>query len=163
MNRSLRILMLTVAVLLLAACNREADTAVVEAPPVPAPGADADQMAWRAYLTDVVRRNAPDDVTQTYNYFLPASGGEDYEQVYARQLENVETALLRTIPPGNMLIFTSPEPDRVANLMVSAFEVAPERSLPGVYVLLIGNPDDEERVRPHVEATGASFIFVEMK
>jgi len=163
MNLSLRILMLAVAVMLLAACNRDADTQVVETPPVAAPGPQDDQMAWRNYLTDVVRRNAPDDVTQTYNYFLPASDTEGYDQVYARQLTNVETALLRTIPPGNLLIFTSPEPDRAADLMVSAFEAVPASSLPGVYVMLIGDPQDEDRAREAVEESGATFIFVEMK
>lgn len=163
MNRSLRILMLAVAVMFLAACQQEAETQAVETPPVAAPGPQDDQMAWRNYLTDVVRRNAPDDVTQTYNYFLPASGAEDYELIYARQLENVETALLRTIPPGNLLIFTSPEPEKVADLMISAFELVPQNSLRGVYVMLIGNPADQERVKGPVEETGASFIFVEMK
>lgn len=155
--------MLSFAVLLLAACGQEEAAAPVETAAVPAPDRDADQMAWRNYLQDVVRRNAPDDVTQTYNYFVPASGAEDYEQVYDRQLENVETALMRTVPAGNMLIFSSPEPERAADLMVSAFELTPERSLPGVYVLLVGNPADEARVREPVEATGARFIFVEMQ
>lgn len=163
MNRSLQILMLAVAVMLLAACNQGTETQAVERPPVAAPGPQDDQMAWRNYITDVVRRNAPDDVTQTYNYFLPASGAEDYELVYARQLENVETALLRTIPPGNLLIFTSPEPEKVADLMISAFELVPQNSLPGVYVMLIGNAQDEARVQPHVDQTGARFIFVEMR
>lgn len=163
MNRSLRILMLVVAVMLLAACNQDAETQVVETPPVAAPGPQDDQMAWRNYLTDVVRRNAPDDITQTYNYFLPASSVDDYEMIYSRQLENVETALLRTIPPGNLLIFTSPEPEKAADLMLSAFELVPAGSLNGVYVMLIGNPADQERVQPPVEETGARFIFVEMK
>lgn len=163
MTLSLRTLMLAVAVMLLAACNRDADTPVVEAPPVAAPGAQDDQMAWRNYLTDVVRRNAPDDVTQTYNYFLPASDTEGYEQVYSRQLENVETALLRTIPPGNLLIFTSPEPEKAADMMISAFELVPQNSLRGVYVMLIGNPADEARAQGPVEESGARFIFVEMK
>lgn len=163
MTHSFRVLMLSLAVLLLAACGQEEAAAPVETAPVAAPDRDGDQMAWRNYLTDVVRRNAPNDVTQTYNYFIPASGAEDYEQVYDRQLENVETALLRTVPAGNMLIFSSPEPERAADLMVSAFELTPESSLPGVYVLLIGNPGDQARVREVVEPTGAQFIFVEMQ
>ncbi|MGY6517618.1 MAG: hypothetical protein ACXIUZ_02785 [Lysobacteraceae bacterium] len=163
MIRSLKFILLASAALMLAACGQDDAEQQVERPPVAAPGPGDDQMAWRNYITDVVRRHGPDDYTQTFNYFLPAEDVEEYEAIYARQLENVEVALSRTIPPGNMLIFTSPHPHRMADLMVSAFEVTPENSLPGVYVLMVGRTDDEERVREVVTATGASFIFVDMQ
>jgi hypothetical protein len=102
-------------------------------------------------------RNSP------YMYYLPPSTVEDFEAQYGRQLDNVADTIARTVLPGNMLAFGSPESTRMADLISEAFKGADAGSFKGVRVLFIGKSEDEARVREAVEPSGADFIFVEAK
>ena len=69
----------------------------------------------------------------------------------------------RTVLPGNMLAFGSPDSTKMADLIVMAFTDADPNALKGSQVLFIGAPGDSERVKAAVEAAGAKYIFVEAK
>jgi hypothetical protein len=96
-------------------------------------------------------------------YFLPATEGEDAAGEYDRQLENVQNVVQRTVLPGNMLAFGSPDPEKMTQLIEEAFDGAPADSMKDVRVLFIGTPEQGERVRAAVEPTGAIFVLHELK
>lgn len=71
--------------------------------------------------------------------------------------------MARGVLPGNMLAFGSPESARMADLIIEAFKEASPGSFNNVRVLFIGKPEDSERVREGLEASGAEYVFVEIK
>ena len=83
--------------------------------------------------------------------------------VWKEVAENVAAVVQRTVLPGNMLAFGSPDSAKMADLIVTAFTGAEPTALKGSQVLFIGNPADNERVKAAVEAAGAKYIFVEAK
>ena len=167
MNRILAPLALLLSLSLLAGCQK-----AEEPPPAPtvltAP-TGTDDMAWKEYLGKVVGQNQAGVTDRTFPYYLPmnssdpAEGDQDGKSQYDRQLENVNTVVLRTVLPGNMLAFGSPDSAKMADLIVTAFTGADPNALKGSQVLFIGNAADNERVKAAVEAAGAKYIFVEAK
>jgi hypothetical protein len=167
MTRALAPFALLLSLTLLAGCQKE------EAPP-PAPAAltaptDGDDNAWKAYLGQVVGQNQAGVTDRVFPYYLPMDSDtlkesdKDGRTQYARQLENVNTVVLRTVLPGNMLAFGSPDSARMADLIEAAFKGAEPDALKGSQVLFIGKPEDRNRVQAAVEAAGAKFVFVEAK
>jgi len=167
MNRALAPLALLLSLTLLAGCKKE------EPPPPPPPAlvapVNGDDNAWKTYLGQVVGQNMAGVTDRNFSYYLPANsqtlneGDADGRTQFDRQLENVTTVVLRTVLPGNMLSFGSPDSEKMADLIVMAFQDAEANALAGSQVLFIGNPGDSERVRVAVEAAGAKYVFVEAK
>ena len=99
-----------------------------------------------------------------YMYYLPSAQDPEFDAKYTRQLENVESVVARTVLPGNMLAFGSPESGRMADLVEVAFtEWAEANAFQGVRVLFIGKAEDRARVEAAVQPSGAEFVFVEAK
>ena len=168
MTRALIPATLLVSLALLAGCKKE--EAPVEAAPValvaPTNGDDA---AWKEYLGKVVGQNQAGVTDRTFPYYLPLNSDQvtesdaDGRSQYARQLENVTNVVQRTVLPGNMLAFGSPDSAKMADLIVASFTGAEADALKGSQVLFIGKPEDSERVKAAVEAAGAKYVFVEAK
>src|SRR3546814_4222421 len=76
-------------------------------------------------------------------------------------LENVQNVVARTVLPGNMLAFGSPDSEKMAELIEEAFAGAPADSMKDVRILFIGTAEQGERVRAAVEPTGAIFVLNE--
>ena len=70
----------------------------------------ADDKQWQAYLQEVIRRNQAGVTDRTMAYYLPADSDqptpEDPEgrSKYDRQLENVQTVVLRTVLPNTSML-----------------------------------------------------------
>ena len=151
----------------LVACKPAGDKAADKAAPAPL-GAPAgnDDAAWKAYLGQVVGRNMDGVTDRVFPYYLPADSGtptaEGETSQYDRQLEQVTGVIARTVLPGNMLAFGSPDSARMADLIVAAFTGAKADALKGSQVLFIGKPADSARVKAAAEAAGAKYVFVEV-
>lgn len=167
MNRFLVALALLLSLTVLDGCKK-----AEEAPKGPvaltAPTGE-DNDAWKAYLGQVVGQNQAGVTDRVFPYYLPMNSDtlteadKDGRTQYARQLENVNTVVLRTVLPGNLLAFGSPDSTKMADLIVTAFTGAEPDALQGSQVLFIGKPEDRNRVQSAVEAAGAKFVFVEAK
>lgn len=168
MNRALIPAALLVSAALLAGCKKE-EAPVEAAPVVLTAPTTADDAAWKDYLGKVVGQNQAGVTDRTFPYYLPMNSDQvtesdaDGRSQYARQLENVTAVVQRTVLPGNMLAFGSPDSAKMADLIVSAFTGAEPDALKGSQVLFIGKAEDNERVKAAVEASGARYIFVEAK
>ena len=169
MGKFMRFSMLCLAALALSACNgsKEGDKAAaapaVEQAPVTAP-AGTDDKAWREYLMAVAKQHMKGIRNNPYMYYLPSAQDPEFDAKYTRQLENVESVVARTVLPGNMLAFGSPESGRMADLVEVAFtEWAEANAFQGVRVLFIGKAEDRARVEAAVQPSGAEFVFVEAK
>jgi hypothetical protein len=167
MNRALVPVALLLSALVLSGCQKEE---AVEAAPVEltAP-AGADDAEWKAYLGQVIGRNQEGVTDRVFSYYLPvgsqepAEGDQDGKTMFDRQLENVAAVVQRTVLPGNMLAFGSPDSTKMADLVTMAFTDADPNALKGSQVLFIGKAEDSERVKAAVEAAGARYILVEAK
>ena len=157
----------------LAACqspDEEETKATAKAPEAPlvAPKSTNDK-EWVPYLQQVVSRNMAGVTDRVSPYYLPANAtvpaadDADGRSKYDRQLENVNTVVSRTVLPGNMLAFGSPDSAKMADLIVAAFTGGLPDALKGSQVLFIGKAEDNARVQAAVEAVGAKYIFVEAK
>lgn len=159
--------MLCLFALALAACGKEEGDAATDAqqqaaqPATLTVPAGTDDKAWREYLTAVVKQNMKGIRNSPYLYYLPSATDPEFEAKYQRQLESVQDTILRTVLPGNMLAFGSPESSRMADLIVSSFTAAEPNAFQGVRVLYIGTGADGERVRQAVLPSGAEFVFVD--
>ena len=168
MNRFLVPVALLLSLTLLAGCQK-AEEEVEAAPAALVAPAGGDDMAWKEYLGKVVGQNQEGVTDRVFPYYLPMNSdvvGEadkDGRSQYARQLENVNNVVLRTVLPGNMLAFGSPDSTKMADLIVAAFTGAEPDALQGSQVLFIGSTADRDRVKAAVEAAGARYIFVEAK
>ncbi len=137
-------------------------------PPLVAPTSSADK-EWVPYLQQVVSRNMAGVTDRVSPYYLPANSSEptpddtDGRNKYDRQLETVNTIIARTVLPGNMLAFGSPDSTKMADLIVAAFAGGTPEALKGSQVLFIGKAQDNARVQAAVEAVGGKYIFVEAK
>ena len=169
MNRLSLLAAALAATLALAGCQAdvgEADAPKEEAPVALVAPATNDDNAWKTYLGQVISQNMDGITERTFNYYLPA--GTDPAEVdgpYERMKGEVNAALLRTVLPGNMLTFSSPNSTMMADLVVAAFEGEDleEDALKGSRVLFIGESKDESRVRQAALSVGAEFRFVEVK
>jgi len=174
MSRSLFALSLLLLTLGLSACQTAEDheddgakapkeMAVIAAP------ANGDDAAWKDYCQKVSGRHTEAVTDRTIGYLLPAKSTEptpedqDGKSMYDRQLENVQSAVERTVTPGNLLAFCSSDSAMMGNLMVAAFTGAKPDAVKASMVLFIGKPEDSARVQPLVEAAGGKYIFVEAK
>jgi hypothetical protein len=167
---------LAYALLLLAGCGPSdkqiaADKAAAKeaaaSAPLTAPAGDDDN-AWKAYLGQVVGKNMDGVTDRVFPYYLPvnskvADPGGDGSSMYDRQLENVSGVVARTVLPGNMLAFGSPDSTTMGDMIVAAFTGAKPDAFKGSQVLFIGKAADSDRVKAAVEAAGARYIFVEVK
>ena len=158
-----RLLVIAFLALPFTACKKEeAPKAEATAAPLTAPKTD-DAAAWRAYVTDVAKRNMDGITNSPYVYFLPAESTEGFGGQYQRQLEKLESDLGRGIIEGNMLVFASPSFTKEAEMIETAFKPVPAGSMKGVKVVYIGTPIDGERVKTAVTPAGVNYIFVEAK
>jgi hypothetical protein len=128
--------------------------------------ASADDKLWKPYLQQVISQHMEGVTDRVYPYYLPANSttiDADGRSQYDRQSENVTAVISRTVLPGNMLAFGSPDSAKMADLVLSAFSGAKPDALKGSQVLFIGKAEDSARVQAPVEASGAKYIFVEAK
>ncbi|RZA22208.1 MAG: hypothetical protein EOP93_00575 [Lysobacteraceae bacterium] len=157
--------MLVIACLALpfAACKKE-ETAKVEAvaAPMATPTTD-DVAAWRAYVTDVAKRNMDGITNSPYVYFLPSEASEGFGGNYERLLEKVEGDLSRGIIEGNMLVFASPASTKIGELAVTGFGQVQPGTMKGVKVVFIGKSEDGAKVKAAAEPAGVNYVFVEAK
>jgi hypothetical protein len=126
----------------------------------------ADDGQWKLYLQQVVSQNMSGVTDRVFPYYLPADSAvvqADGKSQYDRQLENVTSVIQRTVLPGNMLAFGSPDSAKMADLILASFAGAKADALKGSQVLFIGKAEDSARVQPVVEAAGGKYIFVEAK
>jgi hypothetical protein len=174
MSRSLIALMMFLLTFALSACQsgedeEEAPKKVAAAVVVPHAPTTSDDKEWKMYLQQVVSQNMAGVTDRVFPYYLPANstvptpGDFENHSQYDRQLENVTSVLSRTVLPGNMLVFGSPDSAKMAELMISAFSGGKPEALKGSQVLFIGKAEDNARVKAAVEAVGAKYIFVEAK
>lgn len=167
MTRALVPVALLLSALVLSGCKKE--EAVETAPVELVAPAGTDDNEWKAYLGQVIGRNQEGVTDRVFSYYLPmgasepAEGDQDGKTMYDRQLENVNAVVQRTVLPGNMLAFGSPDSAKMADLIVAAFAGADANAVKGSQVLFIGKPEDAERVKAAVEAAGARYIFIEAK
>jgi len=163
MNTMTRLLVIACLALPFAACKKEeAPKVEAVAAPLPAPTSD-DVSAWRAYVTDVAKRNMDGVNNSPYVYFLPSESSEGFGGQYERLLEKVEGDLGRGIIEGNMLVFASPASAKIAELAVTGFGQVGPGTMKGVKVVFIGTPEDGEKVKAAAEPAGVKYVFVEAK
>ncbi len=170
-RHSIALLMLTLTLGFgLAACESKEQDAEVAKKPATAVVLTAPKTTndgeWKLYLQQVVSQNMEGVTDRVFPYYLPANHSEvqaDGRTQFDRQAENVTSVISRTVLPGNMLVFGSPDSAKMADLMLSAFSGAKPEALKGSQVLFVGAPADSDRVKALVEASGAKYIFVEAK
>ena len=130
---------------------------------------DGKDESWRQYCGLLSAQYAAQTQGQLIPYYLPRASMEPDQKdnltasKYSRQTEVVNMAVQRTVLPGNMLVFCSPDSKTMGDLVIEAFANPPKDALKDSKVLFIGKADDNERVKVAVEAAGATLIFVEAK
>lgn len=160
-NRLILIACLTLPMLV--ACQPEQETQeVAVVAPLSAPS-NGDDNEWGAYLSQVVTRNMEGINNNPYLYYLPSAESEDFDGNYARLQQEVTAAMHRGILEGNLVAFGSPESERMADLIVTAFAGIDEASMKGVRLLFIGDPADSDRVQEAVAPAGVEYRFIEAK
>ena len=156
-----RLLVIACLALPFAACKKEeAPKAEATAAPLTAPKTD-DAAAWRAYVTDVAKRNMDGITNSPYVYFLPAESTEGFGGQYQRQLEKLESDLGRGIIEGNMLVFASPSSAKMGELAVTGFNQVPAGSLNNVKVVFVGKAEDSMKVEAASKPAGVKYVFVQ--
>jgi hypothetical protein len=165
MKTTLKILLLALALVTLAACGKKEEGKPAAAAPVAVavPANAGDNQAWKAYIMSVVKQNMQGIRTSPYTYYLPDTSASDFEDQYDRQLDNVTGVVGRGVLPGNMLAFGSPASARMADLIVESFTDIPAGSMKDVRVLFIGQAVDSDRAKAAIEPSGANYVFVEAK
>jgi len=153
------LLLLACLALPLAACKDDAPKQVER--PVVAVPAGEDQREWAAYVSDTVSRNMGNITNSPYVYLLPGESNEDFEGNYERLAEKVMGDIARGVLRGNMLAFSSPASDKIADIVVQSFEGVTPDSMKGVRLLFIGKAADGERVREAVSPAGLDYVFVD--
>ena len=126
----------------------------------------SDDKLWKPYLAQQIGKHMDVVSDRLFSYYLPADNATveaDGRTKYDRLSEGVTAAISRTVLPGNLLAFGSPDSKRMADMIVSAFSGAKPDALKGSHVLFIGKAEDSARIQPLVEASGAKYIFEEVK
>ena len=162
MNTMTRLLVIACLALPFSACKKEEAPVAVEAAPLSAPTTD-DLTEWRAYVTDVAKRNMDGITNSPYVYFLPSEASEGFGGQYERQLEKLEGDLGRGIIAGNMLVFASPSSVKAAEMATVAFGQVQPGTMKDVKVVFIGTPEDGAKVKAAAEPAGVKYVFVEAK
>ena len=165
MNIIARLLLIFALTMPFAACNKEADAPkAVDKAPLTAP-TNEDSDAWKAYVIDIVGRNMEGVTNQPFLYLLPAESSTDFQGSYDRLLDKAKSDISRGILGGNLLAYSSASLSsaKVADMVVAAFEGLKPDKLKGVKLLFIGKPEDSERVKAAVAASGVNYVFVETK
>ena len=165
MNVFARLLLVVGLAVSLSACKKEEASKEVEKAPLVAP-TNEDPTAWRAYVSDVVTRNMEGVTGQPFVYLLPAESSADFEGSYDRLLDKASTDVSRGILSGSMLAYAaaSPSSAKIAELVETAFTAKKlDGKLKGVKLVFIGKPEDSERVKAAVAASGVNYVFVEAK
>jgi hypothetical protein len=163
-------LLLLSAVIGLSACESpesdvNTDKKAAVRPAVPKPSNNDDKL-WKPYVADKIGRHMDVVSDRVISYYLPADNATieaDGRSKFDRLAEGVTAAVSRTVLPGNLLAFGSPDSKRMADLIESAFSGAKPDALKGSTVLFVGNAEDSARIQPMVEASGARYIFEEAK
>jgi hypothetical protein len=172
MNRFALLVAALAASLLLSACqadigeDEDSEKVVEAAPVVYAAPKTTDDNAWKEYLTKVIPQHTDGVTERVFNYYLPwATDPAEVDGAYSRMQMDVFGVVSRTVLPGNMLSFSSPNSAMMADLVVESFQGdgVKATALKGSRVLFIGKAEDEARVRASVEALGGEFRFVEAK
>ena len=118
MNTMLRMLLITCLILPFAACKKEeAPKVEAVAAPLSAPTND-DLPAWRAYVTDVAKRNMDGITNSPYVYFLPSEGTEGVGGQQSRPRFGVR----RVGRTDRIRVLKVPELTRVAVLQTTVLE-----------------------------------------
>ena len=117
--------------------------------------------AWRAYVTDVAKRNMDGITNSPYVYFLPSETSEGFGGDYQRLLEKLEGDLGRGIIEGNMLVFASPSSAKMGELAVTGFNQVPAGSLNNVKVVFVGKAEDSMKVEAASKPAGVKYVFVQ--
>ncbi|KFN51101.1 hypothetical protein [Arenimonas composti] len=170
MKRVLILFALLAPMVLTTACKKE-EPVQTERQRLTAPSDPRDDNAWKAYLGQEINANRAGVTDNVYSYYLgmdsdvltPEDEAADKRTKYQRMVEQVNIVVLRTVLPGNMLAFGSPDSSKMADLIVAAFQGAEPNALKGSKVLFIGAAADNDRVKAAVEAAGANYVFVEAK
>ncbi|MET0580697.1 MAG: hypothetical protein ABWY48_07380 [Pseudoxanthomonas sp.] len=162
MKIATRLLLAACLVLTFAACKKQEAAAPVEAAPLTAP-TTADDVAWKAYLQDVVARNMGTITNSPFVYYLTSQSNPKFESDYKGQQDQVSNALARGIVGGNLIAFGSPESAKMADIIVAGFAGVPANTMENVKIIFIGQAADSERVKAAVTAAGADYVFVEAK
>ena len=165
MNIIARLLLIVALTVPFAACHKEADAPkAVDKAPLTAP-TNEDSDAWKAYVIDIVGRNMEGVTNQPFLYLLPAESSTDFQGSYDRLLDKAKSDISRGILGGNLLAYSSASLSsaKVADMVVAAFEGLKPDKLKGVKLLFIGKPEDSERVKAAVAASGVNYVFVETK
>lgn len=130
---------------------------------------DGKDESWRKYCGLITAQYQSQITGQMITYYLPRASMEPDQKdnltasKYSRQMEQVQAAVQRTVLPGNMLVFCSPDSKTMSDMIVEAFIAPPKDALKDSKVLFIGKADDSERVKIAAETAGATFVFVEAK
>jgi hypothetical protein len=123
----------------------------VRPPPRPATHtapADRRRQLWKPYLLQVIAQHMEGVTDRVYPYYLrPTARIERRRSSYVRQSRTSTAVISRTVLPGNMLAFGSPDSAKMADLMLSAFSGAKPDALKGSQVLFIGKAEDSARVQ----------------
>lgn len=172
MSRHLIALLSLALCLALSACTSgepEDKAKVTAAPEVLHAPTTSDDKEWKIYLQKVVSQNMAGVTDRVFPYYLPANStvpspdDPENRSQYDRQLDNVASVLARTVYPGNMLVFGSPDSAKMADLLIAAVATGKPDALKGSQILFIGKAEDNARVKAAAEAVGAKYIFVEAK
>ena len=169
--RIIIISVLTVSMLLAACGNKGGETAggVELSAEILAAPKDGKDESWRQYCGLLSAQYQAQTTGQLIPYYLPRASMEPDQKdnltasKYSRQVGVVNMAIQRTVLPGNMLVFCSPDSKAMADLITEAFADPPKDALKDSKVLFIGKVDDSARVKAAVETTGAQLVFVEAK
>jgi hypothetical protein len=163
-----RFVMLAVLALGLSACKPAEEEKPAAAPVVALTAPKGtDNLQWQAFIQQEIAKHDDGVTERVYPYYLAMNSQtpdtSDGSSPYARQKEQVFMVVQRTVLPGNMLAFGSPDSTKMADLIIEAFKDAKPDALKGSNVLFIGSAADTARVEAAVRAAGAGYIFVEAK
>ena len=119
---------------------------------------------WQQYIKDVVRLNY-DDMSVVEIYWLPVKGLANYtENSYKNLINRVRKGDTRK-KKNRMIIFISPDSEKLANLIVEAYQDKDSNSSfeQDARFVFVGNPTDSARVAPIANVIAKDYRFVDAK
>lgn len=170
MNKHFRMLLAaTFGMAVVLGCQKKDASSAADAAPAAAPApvlsapADNDTTAWKAYVQQQVNLELKGEYMRgrPYIYFVPGGSDEEAERQYQAQLDSVAGSVARGIQSGSMIVFASPDSERLAKMVEESFKLAAPKSLKGVRVLFIGNDSVRDRVTTAVAPSEATFKFIQ--
>jgi hypothetical protein len=170
MSQSLRIVLLTLLLLGLGACQKEDTQAKVEAAPavVLTTPADGNPEAWKAFLAQELKPYVDRRYRRPFVYFIPsvdpaAPDAAEQQRQYDSQLENVENTIGRGVQAGSMLAFGGPNSTTVGDVIVESFKLAGPKSLKGVRVVVVARAEERARIEAAVLPAEPEFVWIDLK